>query len=90
MSCGVGKTGREDTHTGASISCGWSLPRSSVRSIRLVMAASRTLQGRGDEDWLPSSCALSPGGFQGLDWHFALGGKVYGTAQAAGPHSRNV
>lgn len=36
-----------DTHVGASISSGWSLPSRSVRSIRLVMAASRTLQGQG-------------------------------------------
>lgn len=35
------------THTLASISSGCSLPSRSVRSIRLVIAASRTLQGQG-------------------------------------------
>lgn len=33
---------------GASISSGCSLPSRSVRSNRLVMAASRTLQGQGE------------------------------------------
>lgn len=37
----------EQTHRGASISSGWFRPSRRVRSIRLVMAASRTLQRHG-------------------------------------------
>lgn len=39
---------------GASISSGCSLPSRSVRSIRLVMAASRTLQGQGGSEEITS------------------------------------
>lgn len=37
----------KNTHMGASISSGCSLPSRSVTSIRVVMAASRTLRGQG-------------------------------------------
>ena len=48
----------EHTHTGASISSGWSLASRRVRSIRLVMAASRTLQRHGGGE-APASCPRS-------------------------------